>query len=82
MNVYRPAPSDNWKLALKIIAFIFALYLSALIISKIFSWFFVALFFVIKYVIILGVTFLIIHLLLKLIFNIDLIRMIFPYYRR
>ena len=84
MNTYRPAPSSNyWVTAVKILILILALYLSALILGRIFSWIFAIAFVLIKIVVFAITGFLILHFLLKVLFRFDLIRLVFgPRYRR
>ncbi len=78
MNTYRPAPPSNyWLVALKILALILGLYFSALILGKVFSLVFTVIFYIFKFAIILGAAFLVLHFFLKVLFRIDLLRLLF-----
>lgn len=78
MNSYRPVPSSNyWMIALKLLILILGLYLSAVIIGKVFTWVFAIAFFVIRIIVFIVAAFLVLHFFLKLLFKIDLFQMIF-----
>ncbi len=78
MNTYRPAPPSNyWLIALKILALVLGLYFSALILGKIFALVFTIIFYIFKFAIILGAAFLVLHFFLKVLFRIDLFRLLF-----
>ena len=66
-----------WVNIAKIIIFVLALYLAYLILRPLLSVLLGISFWIIKLVIFLAVGFLVIHLFLKIIFDIDLIQMIF-----
>lgn len=78
MNTYRPAPPSNyWLFALKILALVLGLYFSALILGKIFALVFTVTFYIFKFAVILGATFIVLHFFLKVLFKIDLVRLLF-----
>ncbi|XWX61843.1 hypothetical protein AusDCA_1954 [Desulfitobacterium sp. AusDCA] len=78
MNSYRPAPSSNiWLTTLKIVILILALYFSAIILGRIFTWIFAITFFLIKIAVFIIVGFFLLHLFLKLLFRFDLWKFIF-----
>lgn len=78
MNTYRPAQSSNyWMIALKLLMLILCLYLSALILSKVFAWVFAIAFFVIRFIVFVGVSFIVLHFFLKLLFKINLFEFVF-----
>lgn len=77
MNTYRPAPPSNyWLVALKILALILGLYFSALILGKVFALVFSVIFYIFKFVVILGAAFVVLHFFLKVLFRIDLFRLL------
>ena len=67
MSTYHPTQSSNyWLLALKILILILGLSLSALVLSKVFTFIFAIAFFLIRIVVVLTVSFIILHVFLKL----------------
>lgn len=84
MNSYRPARSTNpWLTAAKILILILGIYVSALILSKLFTWIFVILFALIKAVAFIVAGILILHFFLKLLFGYDFLQVILgPRFRR
>lgn len=75
MNTYRPSHSSNyWMIALKFLILILGLYLSAIVLSKLFSLVFAVTFFLIRLLVILAVSFIVLHFFLKLLFKVDLIQ--------
>jgi len=76
MSAYRPTPSTNWLLVFKILLLILALYLSALILAPIFSWFFSIAFAVLRIAVYFVTTILVLHIFLKLLFGYDLLKFI------
>ena len=77
LNTYRPAPSSNWLTAVKIILLIIALYLSAVILGRVFTWIFAIAFILIKIAVIFVTSILVLHFFIKLLFGYDLLRLIF-----
>ncbi len=77
MNTYRPAPSSNWLTVLKIILLILALYLSAIILGRVFTWIFAIAFILIKFAVIFATSVLVLHFFIKLLFGYDLLGLIF-----
>jgi hypothetical protein len=77
-NTYRPAQSSSyWMVALKLLILILGLYLSALILGKVFTWVFAVAFFLIRFTVFIGVSFIVLHFFLKLLFQIDLFKIVF-----
>ncbi|AET68867.1 hypothetical protein Desor_3369 [Desulfosporosinus orientis DSM 765] len=75
MNTYRPSQSSNyWMFALKFLILILGLYLSAVILSKVFSLVFAVTFFLIRILVLIGASFIVLHFFLKLLFRIDLVQ--------
>ncbi|AFM42013.1 hypothetical protein Desaci_3106 [Desulfosporosinus acidiphilus SJ4] len=78
MNTYRPSQSSNvWMIAIKLLVLILGLYISAVVLGKVFTWLFAIAFFLIRFVVIIAASFLVLHVLLKLLFKIDLIKVVF-----
>ena len=78
MNTYRPSQTSSiWLVALKILLLILCLYISAVILGKIFTLLFAVTFFIIRLAIIVVAAFLVLHFFLKLLFQIDLLQIIF-----
>ncbi|EHQ90156.1 hypothetical protein DesyoDRAFT_3120 [Desulfosporosinus youngiae DSM 17734] len=74
LNTYRPSQASNyWMFALKLLILILGLSLSALILSKVFSFVFTIAFFLIRILVFIAVSFVVLHFFLKLLFNVDLI---------
>ena len=65
MNTYRPAPSSNWLTVFKIILLILALYLSAIILGRVFTWIFAIAFVLIKIAVIFTTSVLVLHFFIK-----------------
>lgn len=83
MNTYRPSQSSNyWLFALKFLILILGLYLSAVILSKVFSLVFAVTFFLIRILVLIGVSFVVLHFFLKLLFRIDLLQTAKQFIRR
>ena len=83
MNTYRPTQSSNyWMIALKLLILILGLYFSALILGKVFTWVFAVAFFLIRFFVFVGVSFIVLHFFLKLLFKIDLFKMVLGFTRR
>jgi len=77
MNTYRPTQSSNyWMVALKLLILILGLYISALILGKVFTWVFAIAFFLIRFIVLLAVSFTVLHFFLKLLFRIDLFKFV------
>jgi hypothetical protein len=76
LNTYRPAPSSNWLTVLKVILLIIALYLSALILGRLFTWIFAIAFALIKVIVFFVVSILVLHFFVKLLFGYDLLKLI------
>lgn len=75
MNTYRPSQSSNyWMVALKLLILILGLYFSAMILGKVFTWVFAVAFFLIRFIVFVGVSFIVLHFFLKLLFKIDLFK--------
>ncbi|WP_088227911.1 hypothetical protein [Desulfosporosinus sp. FKB] len=78
MNTYRPSQSSNiWMTAIKLVILILGLYVSAVVLGKVFTWLFAITFFLIRFIVIVAASFLVLHLLLKLLFKVDLIEQVF-----
>ncbi|HBW35668.1 hypothetical protein [Desulfosporosinus sp. BICA1-9] len=78
MTTYRPTQSSNyWIVALKFIILILGLYISALVLSKVFTFVFAIAFFLIRIIVFFAVTLIVLHFFLKLLFKLDLIGSIF-----
>ena len=78
MNIYRPTQSSNyWMFALKSLILIVCLYVSALVLSKVFTFVFAIAFFLIRLLVLVAVSFMVLHFFLKLLFKLDLIETIF-----
>nr|WP_291351781.1 hypothetical protein [Desulfosporosinus sp.] len=74
MNTYRPSQTSNyWMLALKFIILILGLYLSALVLIKVFSLVFAVTFFLVRILVFVAVSFVVLHFFLKLLFKINLL---------
>ncbi|MDP4125392.1 MAG: hypothetical protein Q8912_00370 [Bacillota bacterium] len=77
MNTYRPTQYPNyWMVVLKFLILILGLYLSAVVLSKVFTWVFAIAFFLIRLIVLVGVSFLVLHFFLKLLFRIDLLQIV------
>lgn len=77
MNTYRPTQSSNyWMVALKLLILILGLYISALVLGKVFTWVFAIAFFLIRFIVLLAVSFIVLHFFLKLLFRIDLFQFV------
>ncbi len=75
MNTYRPSQSSYYMMiVLKLLVLMFGLYLSALVLSKVFTWVFAITFFVVRILVIMVASFIVLHIFLKLLFKIDLIQ--------
>lgn len=73
MNTYRPTQFSNyWMVALKLLLLILGLYISAIVLGKVFMWVFAITFFLIRFLVLLAVSFIVLHVFLKLLFKIDL----------
>ena len=73
MKTYRLTQSSNyWKVALKLLILILCLYISALVLGKVFTWVFAITFFLIRFIVLLFVSFIVLHFFLKLLFRINL----------
>jgi len=73
MNTYRPASSPNiWITVLKVLILILALYLSVLILGKVFAVVLTVLFAIFKAGLYVVALFAILHFLLKVLFQYDL----------
>ena len=73
MNTYRPTQSSNfWMVALKLLILILGLYISAIVLGKVFTWVFAVTFFLIRFLVLIAVSFIVLHFFLKLLFKFDL----------
>ena len=77
LNTYRPTQSNFWMTALKLFMLVLGLYLSALVLGKVFTWVFAIAFFLIRFIVFVAVSFIVLHFFLKLLFKIDLIEFVF-----
>jgi len=85
LNIDRPTQSSNyWMIALKLFMLVLGLYLSALVLGKVFTWVFAIAFFLVRFIVFVAVSFIVLHFFLKLLFKIDLIESVFGkrYFRR
>lgn len=77
MNTYRPTQSSsNWMVALKLLILILGLYISAIVLGKVFTWVFAITFFLIRLIVPLAVSFIVLHFFLKVLFKIDLFQFV------
>lgn len=76
LNTYRPAPSSSWFTVVKVILLILSLYLSAIILGRVFTWIFAIAFALIKVVVFLVASLLVVHFFVKLLFGYDLLKLI------
>ena len=77
MKTYRSTQSSNyWMVALKLLILILGLYISALVLGKVFTWVFAITFFLIRFIVLLAVTFIVLHFFLKLLFKINLFQFV------
>ena len=77
MKTYRSTQSSNyWMVALKLLILILGLYISALVLGNVFKWVFAITFFLIRYFVLIAVSFIVLHLFLKLLFKIDLFQFV------
>lgn len=77
MNTYRSTRSSKyWMVALKLLILIPGLYISFLLLSNVFTWVFAITFFLIRFIVLLAVSFIVLHLFLKLLFRIDLFQFV------
>lgn len=77
MNTYRPTQSSNyWMIALKLLLLILGLYVSALVLGKVFTWVFAITFFLIRLIVLLAVSFIVLHFFLKVLFKVDLFKFV------
>ena len=80
MNTFRPVPSSHyWLIALKILALILGLYLSAVILGRVFSWLLLIVFSLVKVAVFVVVAFMVLHFFLKVLFKFDLYRFVFGF---
>lgn len=78
MNSYRPdRASNSWIFFLKIIILILGLYVTTIVLSKVFTWVLGIVFAIVKVLIFLVTAILVLHFFLKLLFGFDLLRFIF-----
>lgn len=78
MNAYHSnEPSNYWLTALKIIVLLVALYLSIFVLGKVFVWMLAVVFTIVKVVAFIAMVLLVMHFLLKLLFQFDLYRFVF-----
>jgi fatty acid desaturase len=68
--------SYYWIIALKLLILALGLYISFLVLGKIFTWVFAVAFFLIRIVVLLIVSFIVLHFLLKLLFEFDLYKFV------
>jgi len=77
MNSYRPTSSSNfWMVALKLLILVVGLYISALVLGKVFTWVFAVTFFLIRFLVLLAVSFIVLHFFLKVLFKLDLFQFV------
>lgn len=77
MNTYRPTQFSNyWMVALKLLILILGLYISFLVLGKVFTWVFAITFFLIRFIVLVAVSFIVLHFFLKLLFRIDLFQFV------
>lgn len=77
MNTYRPSQSSNyWMIAFKLLILILGLYLSAMVLGKVFTLVFAIAFFLIRLIVFVAVSFLVLHFFLKLLFQINLFQFV------
>jgi hypothetical protein len=77
LNTYRPSQSSNfWMVAFKLLILILGLYLSAMVLGKVFTWVFAIAFFLIRLIVFVAVSFVVLQLFLKLLFKFDLFQFV------
>ena len=77
MNTYRPTQASSyWMVALKLLILILGLYLSAVILGKLFTLVFAIAFFLIRLIVFVSVSLIVLHFFLKILFNFDLFRFV------
>ena len=77
MNAYRPTQRSNYLMvALKLLLLIVGLYISALVLGKVFTWVFAITFFLIRFVVLFAVSVIVLHFFLKLLFKFDLLHFV------
>jgi len=77
MNTYRPTQSSNyWMVALKLLILTLGLYISALVLGKVFTWVFAITFFLIRLIVLVAVSFIVLHFFLKVLFKLDLFQFV------
>jgi len=77
MNSYRPdRASNSWMFVLKIIVLILGIYISIVVLSKIFTWVLAVVFAIVKVLLFLLTAIVVLHFFLKVLFGFDLFRYI------
>jgi len=77
MNSYRPdRASNSWIFVLKIIVLIIGIYITILVLSKIFTWVLAVVFAIVKVLLFLLTAIVVLHFFLKVLFGFDLLRYI------
>lgn len=77
MNTYRPTQfTKYWMVALKLLILILGLYVSAVVLGKVFTWLFAITFFLIRFIVLLAVSFIVLHFFLKFLFKLDLFQFV------
>lgn len=77
MSTKRQASNKIWSTLVRILIFIIALYLAYIILKPLLSLFLGVGFWLIKILVFIAAAFIVVHLFLKLIFQVDLMRTIF-----
>ena len=73
MSTYRSTkPSNYLMIALKLLILIVGLYISALVLGKVFTWVFAVTFFLIRFIVIVAVSLIVLLFFLKILFKFDL----------
>ncbi len=77
MNTFRSSQfSHYWIIALKLLILVLGLYISSLVLGKVFTWVFAVVFFLIRIIVLLVVSFIVLHFFLKLLFKFDLYKFV------
>jgi len=78
VQTYRPAPpSSYWVLALKLLILVLGIYLSVMVLGRVFTWLLGFLFAIAKIVVFVALAFGTLHVLLRLLFRFDLYGFVF-----
>jgi len=78
VQAYRPAPpSSYWVLALKLLILVLGIYLSVMVLGRVFAWLLGFVFVIAKFLIFVALAFGTLHVLLLLLFRLNLFHLVF-----